>query len=118
MMCTIAIFPFMDALSKTLSGSYAPEQITWAHSVVHVGLILPFVVRCYGFGAVRANINRLQFARGLSFAFMTMCYIADLRWMPLADGMAIVFLFPLIVTAMSGMLLGEQVGIWRWEQSL
>ena len=35
--------------------------------------------------------------------------------MPLADGMAIVFLFPLIVTGLSGAFLGEQVGIRRWS---
>ncbi len=108
------VFPFMDALSKTLSGAYPPEQITWARNIVHAGLILPLVLFREGGGAILRGMRAWQLVRGLAFVLMTALYIAGLRWMPLADGMAIVFFFPLIVTALSGVFLGEKVGIRRW----
>ena len=114
MMCAMAVFPFMDALSKTLSDTYAPEQITWARNLVHAALILPLVLVRIGWREVVGGLSGLQVARGLAFVLMTSSYIAGLRWMPLADGMAIVFLFPLIVTGLSGIFLGETVGVRRW----
>ena len=117
MMGAMAVFPFMDALSKTLSGTYPPEQITWARNLVHVALILPLVLYRDGGGAVVRSFSGWQLVRGLAFVLMTALYIAGLRWMPLADGMAIVFVFPVIVTALSGVFLGEQVGIRRWVGS-
>ena len=115
MMGAMVTFPFMDALSKSLSGAYPPEQITWARNLVHVAVLLPLVLyRDSGRGIIK-GFTPLQMVRGLAFLLMTALYIAGLRWMPLADGMAIIFFFPLIVTALSGVFLGEQVGIRRWS---
>ncbi|MFT7530779.1 MAG: drug/metabolite transporter (DMT)-like permease [Gammaproteobacteria bacterium] len=45
---------------------------------------------------------------------MTISYIAGLQWMPLADALAIVFLYPMLVVCMSAIFLREKVGIRRW----
>ena len=115
MMGAMATFPFMDALSKLLAADYPPEQITWARNLVNVAVILPLVLMREGLPSLSRSFGRWQIVRGLSFVLMSMLYIAGLRWMPLADGMAIVFMFPVIVTALSGVFLGEAVGIRRWS---
>lgn len=115
MMGAMVTFPFMDALSKSLSGAYPPEQITWARNLVHVAVLLPLVFYRDGGGQIVRGFSGWQMVRGLAFLLMTALYIAGLRWMPLADGMAIVFMFPVIVTALSGVFLGERVGIRRWS---
>ncbi len=41
-------------------------------------------------------------------------YFVGLSLMPLADAVATAFVAPLIVTAMSALILGEKVGPRRW----
>ncbi|MEM6441282.1 MAG: DMT family transporter [Pseudomonadota bacterium] len=53
-------------------------------------------------------------ARGALVAGATLCFFAGLRRMPLADTIAIFFVEPLILTALSAVLLGEKVGWRRW----
>jgi drug/metabolite transporter (DMT)-like permease len=48
----------------------------------------------------------------------TVCYFFALRFIPLADAAAIIFVAPLMVTALSGLMLGEQVGVRRWAAVL
>ncbi|MEM7426726.1 MAG: DMT family transporter [Pseudomonadota bacterium] len=115
MMGAMVLFPFMDAFSKSLSGTYPPELITWARNLVHVAIVLPLVLMRESTGAIVRAIGAWQLVRGVAFLLMTAFYIAGLRWMPLADAMAIVFFFPLIVTALSGVFLGEKVGLRRWS---
>ena len=48
----------------------------------------------------------------------TVFFFAAIALMPLADALALVFVSPLVVTALSPWLLGEQVGIRRWSAVL
>jgi drug/metabolite transporter (DMT)-like permease len=54
-------------------------------------------------------------ARGALVAGATLCFFAGLRRLPLADTVAIFFVEPLILTALSAVLLGERVGWRRWS---
>jgi drug/metabolite transporter (DMT)-like permease len=42
-------------------------------------------------------------------------FFAAVQFMPLADALAVSFVYPFIVTALAGLVLGEQVGPWRWS---
>ncbi|MEX0760514.1 MAG: DMT family transporter, partial [Tistlia sp.] len=48
----------------------------------------------------------------------TVLVFAAIRTMPLADALALVFVYPFVVTALSPLLLGESVGIRRWSAVL
>lgn len=114
MLTAMMIMPTVDALSKSLTPNYAPEQIAWARNAFHAVVLLPIVLHVNGFGAIRAAIGWKQAVRALCFVSMTVTYIAGLRWMELADAMATVFLFPFLVVIGSALFLGERVGAKRW----
>jgi len=66
-------------------------------------------------GFLKANRPGLQFFRALAlFAATTSFYIAITR-MPLGVAASIQFLAPVLVTAFSGLFLGEKVGPRRWS---
>ena len=44
----------------------------------------------------------------------TACFFQALAFLPIADTLAIFFVQPLIITALSPLMLGEQVGTRRW----
>jgi drug/metabolite transporter (DMT)-like permease len=48
--------------------------------------------------------------RGLMLLSATFCFFSAIRYMPIANAMAIFFVEPFILTLMGGLLLGEQVG--------
>ena len=44
----------------------------------------------------------------------TGCFFLSLHWLPIADALAIFFVQPLVLTALSPLVLGERVGPHRW----
>ena len=110
MLLAMILLPISDALSKSLAVTYPPEQIAWVRNGVHAALLLPILFRHRG----ALHLSGLHLLRGLAFVAMTVLFIAALAWMPLANALAVVFLFPLIVTVASSVLLGERVGAVRW----
>lgn len=115
MLAAMILLPVVDALSKSLATTYPAEQITWVRNVCHALLILPLAIYWHGPRRLRPARPLWQLARGLAFVLMTTCYIAALRFMPLAEALAIIFLYPLLLTLFSALFLGEHVGIYRWS---
>jgi drug/metabolite transporter (DMT)-like permease len=56
----------------------------------------------------------LQIIRGGLLLSSTIFFFAAIARMPLAGSLTLVFIYPIIVTALSSILLGEKVGIRRW----
>lgn len=105
----------MDACAKLLGEGYAISQIILARNGIGALVVLVFVALSgRGFWRLRAHrldllFWRIVFSLGAGFLFFT-----GLRYLPLADAFAIAFTAPLFITALSGPLLGEQVGFRRW----
>lgn len=115
-MCfAILLIPVMNAVAKTLTIDYPIAQVVWARFTGHfVCMTLVFWPR-RGWRLFQSARPSLQFARsGIMFA-SNGAYIAALSTIALADASAIMFTAPLLVTALSPLLLGEQVGIRRWS---
>ena len=55
----------------------------------------------------------LQLLRALAMATATFCFVVALRYMPLADSIAIFFVEPMILTILSVLFLGEVVRLRR-----
>lgn len=64
--------------------------------------------------ALRTRHRKLQFARSLGFGVHTALFLVAITFLPLADAIAVLFVGPLLVTALSAPLLGEKVGAARW----
>ena len=102
-----------DGLSKHLTQFYPVLVIIWARylaqSVLMLGLFAPRMGRRV-FHTLRPW---LQLSRGLSLVGISILFISGLRYIPLAEATAVIFLTPLLVTIASAML-GERVSRSQW----
>jgi drug/metabolite transporter (DMT)-like permease len=107
-------FATLDTSAKFLSSIGLPlTEIVFIRYAVHVALALAlflpvqrnlFVSRAWG----------LELLRGLCLLGVTAANFMAQRYLPLTVTGALMFTMPLMVTALSGPLLGEQIGWRRW----
>lgn len=107
-------FATLDTSAKFLSSIGLPlTEIVFVRYAVHVALALAlflpvqrnlFVSRAWG----------LELLRGLCLLGVTGANFMAQRYLPLTVTGALMFTMPLMVTALSGPLLGEQIGWRRW----
>lgn len=114
-MClAILLMPVMNAIAKALTVDYPLAQVVWARFTGHfVCMTLVFWPR-RGWHLFKSARPSIQFARSTIMFASNGAYIAALSTVALANASAIMFMAPLLVTALSVLLLGEQVGIRRW----
>lgn len=108
------VVPVNDAIAKLLSDRFATEQIVWARFLFHLLGLMPLALWRYGPRALWPARPGLQLLRGALFVLSVGLFFAALARMPLADAMALLFIAPLAVTALSPWLLGERIGPRRW----
>lgn len=108
------MFALMDAGMKWISGSYSPFQVATLRSLA----ALPFVLLWIGLGGKAGTLLRvhwpLHLLRGLLGVGVMVGFVYGVARMPLSTAYAIVFVAPLMVTALAVPLLGEKVGPRRW----
>lgn len=113
MILGVSIVPGMDAIAKYLSAEYSVFQISWARFVFHVAFVLPLVWWRHR-KDLWPRMPRTQLVRGIFQLSATLFFFAALAYMPIADALALMFAYPLIVTALSPWLLGEKVRGIQW----
>ncbi len=104
---------------KSLSGGYALHQVILIRSLIGTVFVLGvIIVTRTGFQQLRTVRPGAHLIR-VSFVMVSnVTYYLGLAILPLADGVAIAFISPLIVTALSAGVLGEVVGWRRWAAVL
>ncbi|SHJ46414.1 PEP-CTERM protein-sorting domain-containing protein [Shimia gijangensis] len=108
-------FSLNDSSIKFLSGGYALHQIVLVRSVLAlIFLLLVIVPFDGGFGVLKTKRLGMHLMRGFCVVFANMTFFLGLSVLPLADTVAVFFISPLIITALSVLVLGEQVGPRRW----
>ena len=104
----------LEAGVKYLSQRYPLGQLIWARFFFHLVLVLPFALQA---GLVRSLTTArpgLHIFRSLLQLLATGGMFVALRHVPLAEAVSIVYLSPLIVTALSAPLLGEKIDARKW----
>jgi len=89
-------------------------QIVWARMAFGTLLTLPFVLRHGGPAAIRPDQPWYHTLRAVLLIAATFLFFTALKYLPIADALAIFFVQPLILTAISPFVLGEKVGPRRW----
>jgi drug/metabolite transporter (DMT)-like permease len=108
------LFSIQDVIIKHFSGHYSVLQIVFVRGLIAICLLLLFMRLSGSSVPLLSRRPGLMLARGLlGFSSYTTFYLA-VAAMPLAEVVSITFTMPLIVTAMSALLLGEKVGPRRW----
>lgn len=115
MLGAMALLPFLDVVAKHLGQRGLPVmQAVWARMVFGAALTLPFVIAIGGARAIVPDRPALHLVRAGLLITATFFFFRSLKTLPIADALALFFVQPLIVTALSPLVLGEHVGPRRW----
>lgn len=106
--------PVMDALAKVLSVHISGPQVALSRFVLQAVFLAPFVVVLLGMRGLWPQKLLLSILRGVLVASAVTSFFTALKWMPLADAIAIFFVEPLILTLLSAVFLKEHVGPRRY----
>ncbi|WP_083445098.1 DMT family transporter [Pseudorhodobacter aquimaris] len=108
-------FSINDTSVKFLSGGYALHQIVLIRSLIGMTVLSLFVVPSHGgFSAFRTRRLGMHLLRGSFVVTSNLCFFLGLAVMPMAEAVALFFIAPLLITALSVPMLGEKVGPRRW----
>lgn len=106
-------FAATDTLAKVLTESYHPVQIVWMRMLgLFLGVCVLIAIR--GHTILHTRNPRLQIVRGIMAVGSATLFIMAVRYVPLADAVAVTFVAPFIVTIFGALILKETVGIRRW----
>ena len=114
MILAMLIIPVMDGIAKDLSVRYSITQITWARYFIHFIFMLPLVLMQFSLPTLFPKNPSLQLFRSSLLMCSTFLYFWAISLIPLADAIALIFIYPIIVTVLSALILKEHVGIRRW----
>ena len=113
-MCATGLFFIcLDAIAKHMTLHYSIVQVTWARFALPAAVLPILLGRRLG-ATLKTLRPGLQILRALLLIVTTGCLFFALRHVPLADVNAIGFINPLIVTALSMLLLREHVTGRQW----
>jgi drug/metabolite transporter (DMT)-like permease len=115
MVVAMGMLPLLDVCAKFLGQGGMPIlQIVWARMFFGAVFILPFAWQAAGPGALWPDRPGFHAARAAFLVGSTGFFFGAIGFMPIADSLAIFFVQPLLITALSPWLLKEQVGPRRW----
>ena len=109
------LFASMDAGSKLLAEGYPIVQILWVRFLSQLVIAAWLASRTQGWRGLRTRRLGLQSLRSAILVVEIGLFILSITVLALAEAHAILAVAPLLVTALSVPLLGEQVGIRRWS---
>jgi drug/metabolite transporter (DMT)-like permease len=113
MLLTTGLFTSLDATAKYLAQDYPVPQVLWARFSFHLLFVVLFLGARLSV-TLRSNRLGLQLLRSFLMLVTTGMFFFAVGSLPLADVVAIMFVGPLFVTALSVPLLGDYVGPRRW----
>ena len=115
MLGAMAVLPGIDVIAKILGQEGIPIlQVVWARLALGALMTLPFALRIAGPAALWPDRPWYHSIRAAFLVAATFCFFLSLKWLPIADALAIFFVQPLIVTILSALILRETVGPRRW----
>lgn len=114
MVAAMLFAPVMDAIAKSLAtqSNVSPATVTFGRFVVQTIFLGVFVGVAWAKGVFKFVFSWLNILRGMIMGLAAMLFFTAIKYMPLADAIAVFFVEPLIVMLMSSVFLGEKVG-WR-----
>jgi S-adenosylmethionine uptake transporter len=113
----VGFFALNDALGKYLVGDYSVAQLLFVRAVGAIGVLVPIML------AMRVSFRMsgpwwLHVIRILLQTLDSYCFYFATWHLPLVDVMTFYMSAPIILTAISGLFLGERVGPYRWSAVL
>ncbi len=116
MVLTMLIFAMQDGISRYLAGEYNVIMVVMVRYWFFAAFVLTVSAKRAGSiaNAARTKQPILQSFRGLLLAAEVCVMVLAFTLLGLIESLAIFASYPLMVAALSGPILGEQVGPRRW----
>jgi drug/metabolite transporter (DMT)-like permease len=108
------LFAAADTLGKHLALLYAVTLVLAMRYAVNLALVSLVMAPRHGRALWQTRRTGLVLLRGLCLALASICMLAALRVMPVAETVAIIYITPVLVMLVSGRVLGETVGTFGW----
>ncbi len=108
------IFSFQDIIIKLLSSSFPVHELVFIRGLIAAPLIFIYVHYDSGFQTLLVKRPGFHLIRSLAMFISYITFYLALAVIPLTTAVALFFTAPLIITALSIPMLGEQVGWRRW----
>ena len=108
-------FTTQDMIIKFISSDFALHEIVLIRS--SVGILFTLLVFMPMDGGYRQLFQKkifLHILRGFGIVIANLCFFASLITIPLGEAVAIFFIAPLMITALSVIIIGEKVGVKSW----
>ena len=114
MAVAMLLLPLMDVAGKWLAtvDQLSPGQIALIRFLVQFVVLVPVIVLLRGVSALYPRHVWSNLLRGALLGLASMIFFVAVKYMPVADAIAVFFVEPLILTALSAVVLKETVG-WR-----
>jgi len=115
MLGAMALLPFLDVCAKLLGQQGMPVvEVVWARMTFGAALALPLAWRTAGAAALVPQRPLVHVVRAAFLLGATGFFFTSLAYMAIADALALFFVQPLLVTALSPLVLRERVTGPRW----
>ena len=118
MLFAVFLMVCLDVVAKILLKNYHVMQVTFLRSGISLLIIggAGYLVR--GKDGFKTQYWKWHILRTVLMTISSITFFVALSLIPLVNCMVIVFISPIIMTALSGPFLGEVVGKWRWSAVL
>ncbi|MCG7520695.1 DMT family transporter [Ruegeria sp. Ofav3-42] len=116
MIAATIVFALQDGISRHLAGTYNTYMVVMIRYWFFAAFVIALAARSPGGlkAATQTSQLKLQIFRGLLLAAEICVAVFSFTVLGLIDAMAVFICYPLLVAALSGPVLGEQVGWRRW----
>ena len=114
MLFAVFLMVVLDVVAKVLLATYSVMQVTFLRASLALVIVGIANYLANGKDAFHTEVKPWHLLRTILMSVSTVTFFAALALIPLVNVMVIVFIAPILITALSGPLLGEQVGIFRW----
>lgn len=114
MLCFCFLAPLGDAVAKILGQHIPITQLLFVRFAVQSLILIPVVVITGRQWQVDARVMRLVLLRTGLHLSATASMITALKYLPLADAVAIAFVMPFLTLLLGKYVLNEQVGVRRF----
>lgn len=111
-------FSTLDATAKYLVQDHGLFIVVWARYTGQMLVSTPIAWHRTGAAFWRTHHLRMQLLRSLCLVVATACFFGGLRFLPLAEATAIMFLAPMFAIVFSMPVLGERPTRARWLSAI
>jgi drug/metabolite transporter (DMT)-like permease len=114
LLAAVCMYPLHDSIAKLLTADLAIMQVVWGKFIFQTVAVMAIVLPRAPRAVFRSRRLGLQLGRSLLLLLSMVLFVTAISFLPLADAVSILYVAPILVTALSVPLLGERVGRHRW----